>query len=560
MRTEIVKQYVATLKEDDELDYIFPLLLERMGYRLLSTPRQSKGQPQYGRDVVALKEHNGQMTLWLFELKGFRAKDVTDRTLNEPDGIIESLNASRYTKYRDASVPGLSQYPRRYVFVHNGTVEANALITLNDYVETAFPDKNFERWDLFKLTCLFSEYLFDETLLTDEESYRMFKKVLVLLDSEGNDYSDIVKLIDLQIERLGSAGKGTSRNMLNFFATLRLIASMVYYYAQGAGNLYPAKYCIDTMLLKVWAWILRSKSESSKKIVGHFNSLVLFQLKVYEEYLNKVLKYASMPKGLYSFTPSDTEYVLYPLRCFDFLGDLIYYYYATEAYAEINDEEHDNRLEILKQVICNNNACAMPLLDTHSIPLQMVFRYVHTHASTEADFQFLCDYLSDVIVNMIHRYLQSQMWPEMNGNRMALARSLYEKSDDYGCDSSLFIIVVFELIAYLGIECLFAHLKSRVESSGVNLQVAYPIADKYDIEQLLFEHRLYEEMSVQTNIKLPSTLSEFKETFRKPYNTLDFRTDRANYGFMTLLAHKYYETDFFPDFLSREFCSEISRC
>ena len=24
------------------------------------------------------------------------------------------------------------------------------------------------------------------------------------------------------------------------------------------------------------------------------------------------------------------------------------------------------------------------------------------------------------------------------------------------------------------------------------------------------------------------------------------------------LAHKYYETDFFPDFLSREFCSEIS--
>lgn len=141
MRTEIVKQYVSTLKEDDELDYIFPLLLERMGYRLLSTPRQSKGQPQYGRDVVALKEYDGQMTLWLFELKGFRAKDVTDRTLNEPDGIIESLNASRYTKYRDASVPGLSEFPRRYVFVHNGTVDANALITLNDYVETAAPIK-----------------------------------------------------------------------------------------------------------------------------------------------------------------------------------------------------------------------------------------------------------------------------------------------------------------------------------------------------------------------------------------------------------------------------------
>lgn len=558
MRTEIVKQYVSTLKEDDELDYIFPLLLERMGYRLLSTPRQSKGQPQYGRDVVALKEYDGQMTLWLFELKGFRAKDVTDRTLNEPDGIIESLNASRYTKYRDASLPGLSEYPRRYVFVHNGTVDANALITLNDYVEAAFPDKNFERWDLFKLTGLFSEYLFDETLLTDEESYRLFKKVLALLDSEGNDFSDIVKLIDLQIERLGSSGKGTSRNMLNCFATLRLIASMVYYYAQGEGNLYPAKYCIDTMLLKVWAWILRSKSESSKKIVGYYNSLVLFQLKVYEEYLNKILKYARMPKGLYSFTPSDTEYVLYPLRCFDFLGDLIYFYYATEAYAEINDEERENRIEILKQIISNNNACAMPLLDTHSIPLLMVFKYVLSHTRSKADIQFLCDYLSDVIVNMTHRYSWQHMWPEMSGNRMVLARSLYDKSDDYGSDSSLFIITVFELIAYFGIDFLYDHLKTRVESSGVNLQVSYPIADRYDIEQLLFEHRLYEEMSVQTCIELPPTLTEFKAAFRKPYNTLDFRTNKANYGFMILLAHKYYETDFFPDFLGREFCSEIS--
>lgn len=43
-RQEIIKQYVESLKEDNELDYIFPILLERMGYRVLSTPRQSKGQ------------------------------------------------------------------------------------------------------------------------------------------------------------------------------------------------------------------------------------------------------------------------------------------------------------------------------------------------------------------------------------------------------------------------------------------------------------------------------------------------------------------------------------
>lgn len=59
-RREIIKQYIESLKEDQELDYIFPILLERMGYRVLSTPCQSKGQSQYGRDVVAIKGQNGQ--------------------------------------------------------------------------------------------------------------------------------------------------------------------------------------------------------------------------------------------------------------------------------------------------------------------------------------------------------------------------------------------------------------------------------------------------------------------------------------------------------------------
>ena len=108
LKQEIIKQYIATLKEDNELDYIFPLLLKQMGYRILLTPKQSKGQPQYGRDVVAAKNVDGVDTLFLFELKGFSAKDITDRTLSARDGIIESLNASKNTKYRDASILGLS--------------------------------------------------------------------------------------------------------------------------------------------------------------------------------------------------------------------------------------------------------------------------------------------------------------------------------------------------------------------------------------------------------------------------------------------------------------------
>lgn len=554
VRQEVIKQYVASLKEDSELDYIFPLLLERMGYRVLSTPKQSKGKPQFGRDVVATKRIKGADTLFLFELKGFGARDINSKTLTAEDGIIDSLKTSKYTEYRDASIPGLADYARRWVFVHNGGIDSNVMPTWNDFVQKEFPNGDLERWDLEKLTEMFSEYLFDETLLTDDESYHLFKKVLVLLDGEGYHFNDIIALIDLQIKKIEAKKKENKRDIINMFATLRLIATMVYFYAKECDNLLPAKFCIDTVLLKTWAWVLRGKKEKRVAITKHVYSLVLLQIQIYEEYVNKILAFARLKKGMYGFESTDTEYVFYPLRCFDFLGDLLYFYFLTESIGSPGEGEIRNRMEALKLVIKNNNACSMPLLDTHSIVIQMVFLYMYQHSNGQEDTQELGKYLIDTVINLTKRYQKQGMWPEMTGNRMALARSLYEKDEDYNCDSSLLIMVLFELIAYLNIELLYTTFKKVVEESGVNLQIAFPITEENDIEQLLFEHRLYEEMAVQTDIKLPETIDDFHDSFMKKYTSMKYRTDAAGYGFLRLLAHKYYETDLFPDFLGRAYC------
>lgn len=62
-------------------------------------------------------------------------------------------------------------------------------------------------------------------------------------------------------------------------------------------------------------------------------------------------------------------------------------------------------------------------------------------------------------------------------------------------------MVMFELLAYLNSAAAYKAFKTVVEESEVNLQVSYPITDEYDIEQLLFEKRLYDELSVETSIK-----------------------------------------------------------
>lgn len=558
MRTkqEIVKQYVASLKEDRELDYIFPLLLERMGFRVLSTPKQSKGQSQYGRDVIAVKREKGINTLFLFELKGFRAKDINDKSLNEKDGLIESMRASKYTLYRDASIPDLDKYAKKYVYVHNGYIEANSVATLDGFVSKEFPEKNFERWGLDKLTELFSKYLFEETILTDSESYRLFKKVLVLLDSEENDYSDIVSLVERQIELVDSHEKLSKRTELNFFATLSLIGGMVYYYAEDADNLYPAKFCMDTIVLKTWGWILRRKLEDTK-IKGLFFPIVIQQVNVYEEYLNKIIGATGFKNGFYGFVPHDAEKIFYPLRCYDFLNDLLYYCCAMLSLGT-TERGLENCKSLVKSIIDNNDGFEMPLLDTHSIPILLLFRYFMIKPQ-ERDCEFVAEFLAASVLNVVARYKDMGMWPEMTGNRKALAKSLYLKSDDYHCESSLLLTTLVELLAYIGAADCYKVLRQSIIDSGVNLQVAYPIHDEYDIETELFRKRLYDELAVETGIQLPETLEEFQETFSKAYKPIRYRTDKAGFFYLRILAHIYYQTDFFPDFLGGESFAGLNR-
>lgn len=550
-KQEIVKQYVASLKEDRELDYIFPLLLERMGFRVLSTPKQSKGQSQYGRDVIAVKREKGINTLFLFELKGFRAKDINDKSLNEKDGLIESMRASKYTLYRDASIPDLDKYAKKYVYVHNGYIEANSVATLDGFVSKEFPEKNFERWGLDKLTELFSKYLFEETILTDSESYRLFKKVLVLLDSEENDYSDIVSLVERQIELVDSHEKLSKRTELNFFATLSLIGGMVYYYAEDADNLYPAKFCMDTIVLKTWGWILRRTLEDTK-IKGLFFPIVIQQVSVYEEYLNKIIGATGFKNGFYGFVPHDTEKIFYPLRCYDFLNDLLYYFCAMLSLGT-TERDLEACKSLVKSIIDNNDGFEMPLLDTHSIPILLLFRYFMIKPQ-ERDCEFVAEFLAASVLNVVARYKDMGMWPEMTGNRKALAKSLYSKSDDYHCESSLLLTTLVELLAYIGAADCYKVLRQSIIDSGVNLQVAYPIHDEYDIETELFRKRLYDELAVETGIQLPETLEEFQETFSKAYKPIRYRTDKAGFFYLRILAHIYYQTDFFPDFLGEKFC------
>lgn len=192
MRHIIIQEYLSSLKEDNELDFLFPLLLDNMGFKVISTPKNSKGQSQYGKDIVAIGiDENGKKWKWYFELKGYTSKDITEHTFGIEDGIRESLLEAKDIDFKSCSIPGFNELPTKYVLVHNGVLKENFRQRFESFIEKNFEKDSFERWGIEKLTELFSEHLFDEYLFADEESYILMKRTLVLLDTPSENYSSL---------------------------------------------------------------------------------------------------------------------------------------------------------------------------------------------------------------------------------------------------------------------------------------------------------------------------------------------------------------------------------
>ena len=132
----------------------------------------------------------------------------------------------------------------------------------------------------------------------------------------------------------------------------------------------------------------------------------------------------------------------------------------------------------------------------------------------------------------------------------------YKKSSDYQDTSSLLLLILIEIIAWIDDKDTYELFADFIRESKVNLQIAYPI-ESAELEIHLFEHKLNQEMSVEVGIQLPKTLEEFKKKFRKRYNHIPLRTDNTIFAHLILLAHIHYETDLFPDFVNFGFLEAL---
>ncbi|MFV8281063.1 hypothetical protein ACNKXS_05940 [Christiangramia marina] len=562
----VVKDYLESLTEKDELNRIFPLLLESMGFEILSKPTEYLGLQEYGKDIVAVGiDENKVKKRFYFELKGGADRNITTRNFYGKDGIQESITEAAYTPFVSA-YPKFEDLPLKVVIVHNGVIEGGLQKTFENFlvkISKSVDNTVFERWDIARLTAMFSENLFGAYLLTDLSTTKLFNRVLVNLDTSDGVSRDFIKLVDSLFEKNEWKQYKTKipRKWQLLFETLKLISFIIYTESKEYNNLDIAKRYLTHLVLRYWYWILKNNLENDKKVLKAFNQVMLFFYEVLQQYFDRTLSIVQTKDGLYSENGGMYEQVGYTQRTFDYLAYLLILINMEKACFPDYDLL-DARTGVYN-VVQHNSVSKRPLLDIHSL---VIVNTIELFIETD-DIDSARAYLRSILGTIQYRKEKSGMLPDANNSIQNVIKYTVTgtKPVYYSDSTSPLLAVLLEYIALFGLEEEYNQLRIFVKKHDITLGLFIPhhsknsvsenlIEDKEnDLEEQLFSKPLRDGYQVDTRLtknlidELP--FEEFKEKIwkRKDEFIYEYRTDKAGYAFLKDLAHFYFQIPYFPD-------------
>ena len=294
----ILRQYLADLRERDELDAILPVLLSEIGFTVLSTP--SRGTRQAGVDVAAVgpdEDDSGRRKLFLFAIKpgdlGRRDWDA-----DNPQAPRQSLNEI-LDSYIHSRIP--KQYQELEIAIClciGGEMREDVRAQWAGYVETHRdkPDICFREWNGDRLAELLSSGVLKEGLL-ETELQGDFRKSIAMVDHPDVSYRFFTQLV-----RGLLYNNATSRKAITRLRQVYICLWILFVWAREAGNLEAPVRASEYALLHIWNHCRsllgqRAKGKNARLAVLQ-QTLTLHLLICNELIIKKIGAYADKPFAL----------------------------------------------------------------------------------------------------------------------------------------------------------------------------------------------------------------------------------------------------------------------
>jgi hypothetical protein len=480
----IIKQYLASLKERDELDALLPDLLSQMGLNVFSRP--GRGTRQEGVDVAAVGPiGDGPEKVYLFSVK---AGDLSRKSWNGDS--VQALRPS-LDEILDAYIPTrLPQEHRGKEIViclcFGGDIQEQVRTDVEGYIQkNSRSGLSFEQWNGDKLADLIQSSFLREDLLP-LESRPLLRKSLALLDEPESSFKHFSNLI-VALSNVQSLDDSQHIRALRQF---NICLWILFAWCRDAGNLEAAYLSSERALLYAWELTkgyITKDTKAAKSIQLTFSAILnTYQLICHHFLAEKIIPHAGKQHGLSSAVRSMSKLDV-NLKLFDVLGRLamggLWTYWNSQIIpSKSNEEERLAEQELLifsqaiKSLISNNPTLFLPFKDEHAIDISLALLFLSFKDEHEEDMR---KWLNEILDRVIFAYQTHGPYPCNLGSYRDLLEHPKRGDDDYRQEvtqGSILYPTISLWAALLHDDALFEKVKLAKEKhlAHCNFQFWYP--------------------------------------------------------------------------------------
>lgn len=363
----LIREYLASLREREELDAILPDLLSELGYTVFSRP--GRGTVQHGVDIAAVSPAGPEPSkVYLFSVK------KGDLTRNEWNSGTQALRPS-LDEIQDAYIP--TRIPQEYAqlkvvicLCFGGDMQEQVRAAVTGYISQRSTERiSFEEWNGDKLAGLLLDGVLREELLP-RPLRADFQKAVALLDEPDVAYRHFARLAGQLLE----IGGQDDRSRVRSARQLYLAVWVMFVWARDRDNLEAPYLASELGLLTLWELLkplIETQGSANADVTRVLHQLIMVHFTIAALFLEqKIAPHVGTRDALAMAVQSQTAADV-NLKLFDILGRMSMTGHwmhwmnlrAGPEVAAARQEVLDNWRGMALTMIENNPALWLPVTD-----------------------------------------------------------------------------------------------------------------------------------------------------------------------------------------------------
>jgi hypothetical protein len=547
----ILNEYLASLKEDGELDACLKQLLLSMKFVPLTTIQKGR---QYGVDLPALgQDDEGNEMIFLFVVKqgNFSRKNWDSGNQNDIRPSITEI----FDVYIPTRIPKpYDSLPVKIVVCCNGELEQPVSENWAQFVNryTVLGKLSFDFWGLHQLVEKIEKNQLNEEILTPDVALN-FRRALAFIDLPDYDLSHLHKfLVDLlptkELKPLGE------RQIIRKIRLASLSMSIIHNWCKKSNNIKPAYVASERIILTTFNWIRGNDLIDKKGVAVDFYALLQNWRGINLEYIEKTADFFTITEGLGLGIGDHNEYCLLTYEQIGIVSmmglfEVWEFYIATQQ----SDENATERLKyafenaegfanILVNLIKKNPPSLNPRYDEHCIEINLGLILLFEIGL----FGVAIEWLQQIIDRLILNFRMANFFPLLYTNPEKLG---VEKANDQ--PSSLLANILIEWCIVLKQFRYYKALRQFFKTSMPSLNLQLWIPDEETENYLYAEDASRKSGSAMINIDLSENpfdqqmnMAEDRVVFNEEKNFYYFR---SSVHFLPFLSSRHFRTYPFPN-------------